>query len=589
MSGIGLLLSTAKDALLAQQLALDVVSHNIANVNTPGYSRQTPQLTTRQPAPYAGMMLGRGVNVEEVMRNTDAFIETRLQERKTDLSSLKEKEVYMSALEAIFNESSERSLSTTLTEFWNAWHDVANNPSGSSERGIVYERGALLCQAMNSAHTDLSQLTSQLNLSIQTAVGKVNELTEKIADLNQQILSGRINGNPNDLLDKRNQLVTELSQYMDIRHYENDDGSLTVTTGRGYVLVTGSDKYDLDYDDGNVEWESSGAADRDITDTISGGKLGGWLDIRDVVIPGFEADLNELAKQLIWQVNRVHSQGVGTEAFSSVTGSYGVTDATADLQSSGLDFADKITDGSFNIWVYDSDGDVVGSGPLTINIDADATTLNAVVSDINSQAGGHITASVDSNGRLELTGVGGYTFAFSNDTSGVLAALGVNTFFVGSSPVDGDYAKFIEVNPVVEQNKAFIATGKVDTTSGEISEGDNSNALDMTDLPYSEISMNKHSYERGTGALSPETVTTTLDGYLHFLEGAIGIKSQSVTRSREYTEVIVGQLEQTRDNISAVSIDEEMTNIIKYQHAYAAAAKLISTGDEMFKTLLEIR
>ena len=157
MSGIGLLLTTAKDALLAQQLALDVVSHNIANVNTPGYSRQIPQLATRQPAPYAGMMLGRGVNVEEVVRNTDAFIETRLQQRKTDLNSLEEQEVYMSALEAIFNESSERSLSTTLSEFWNAWHDLANNPSGNSERGIIYERGTLLCQAFNSVHADLEQ------------------------------------------------------------------------------------------------------------------------------------------------------------------------------------------------------------------------------------------------------------------------------------------------------------------------------------------------------------------------------------------------------------------------------------------------
>ncbi len=589
MSGIGLLLTTAKDALLAQQLALDVVSHNVANVNTPGYSRQIPQLATRQPAPYAGMMLGRGVDVEEVVRNTDAFIETRLQQRKTDLNSLEEQEVYMSALEAIFNESSERSLSTTLSEFWNAWHDLANNPSGNSERGIIYERGTLLCQAFNSVHADLEQLTSQLNLSIEAAVGDINELSQKIADLNQQILSGRINGNPNDLLDKRNQLITELSQYMDIQHYENEDGSLTVTTGRGYVLVTGANSYQLSYDDGAVRWESSGAANRDITDTIEGGKLGGWLDVRDEVIPGYEADLNELAKAIIWEVNRIHTQGVGTQGFTSIIGSYGVTNAGAALQSSGLDFEDKIIDGSFHIWVYDSNGDVVGSGPLTINIDADVTSLNALVTDINNQAGGNITASVDANGRLQLSAATGYTFAFSEDTSGVLAALGINTFFTGSSPTDGDYARFIGVNSVIEQNKAYIAAGKIDSSTGEMAEGDNANVLDMINLSYSEISMNHYHYERGTGALPPEPVSTTLDDYLHTLEGSIGIKSQSVTRSREYTEVIVNQLERTRDNISAVSIDEEMANIIKYQHAYAAAAKLISTGDEMFKTLLDIR
>ncbi|RLB37301.1 MAG: hypothetical protein DRH12_14565, partial [Deltaproteobacteria bacterium] len=196
-------------------------------------------------------------------------------------------------------------------------------------------------------------------------------------------------------------------------------------------------------------------------------------------------------------------------------------------------------------------------------------------------------------------GCDGYTFAFSpvpepepgSDEPGptnVLAALGINTFFTGSSPEDGDYAKFIAVNPLLKDNKGLIAAGKV-ASDGSIATGDNSNALDMTNLPYTPIDMIRFNYQRGSSTPSRELVSTTLDDYLHGLEGSIGVASQSTTRSREYTEVIVNQLEQTRDNISAVSIDEEMTNIIKYQHAYAAAAKLISTGDEMFKTLLEIR
>ena len=588
MSGIGLLLSTAKDALLAQQLALDVVSHNIANVNTPGYSRQIPHLTTRQPAPYAGMMLGRGVDVEEVIRNTDAFIETRLQQRKTDLTSLKEQEVYMGALEAIFNENSKRSLSTLFSEFWNAWHDLANNPTGASERKIVFERASLLCQSFSGLHADLTQLTDQLNLSLQAGVSKINEITAKIADLNQQILAERTNGNPNDLLDKRNQLITDLSEYMDIRYYENDDGSLTVTTGRGYVLVTGSDYYELSYDDGAIRWESSGGANRDITDTITGGKMGGWLDMRDETIPEYEADLNELAKSLIWEVNRVHTQGAGTERFTNVTGSYAVTNSAAALDSSGLDFQDKIVDGSFQIWIYDSNGNVVGSA-VSVNIDADVTSLNNVVTSINSQAGGNLTASVNSAGKLVIQALSGCTFAFANDTSGALAALGINTFFVGSSPTDHDYARFIDVNSVIEQNKGFIAAAKADSSTGVIASGDNSNALDMTDLPYTIVDMTRYHYERGTSTPSQESVSGTMEDYLHGLVGSVGIKSQSVSRSREYTEVIVNQLEESRDNISAVSIDEEMTNIIKYQHAYTAAAKLISTGDEMFRTLLELK
>ncbi|RLB86277.1 MAG: flagellar hook-associated protein FlgK, partial [Deltaproteobacteria bacterium] len=478
---------------------------------------------------------------------------------------------------------------SALTEFWNAWHDLANNPSGASERGIVYERAALLCQAFNSAHEDLSNLTGQINLSIETGVQKINEITEKIADLNQQILSGRINGNPNDLLDKRNQLVTELGQYLDINYYKNEDGSLTVTTGRGSVLVTGSENYELSYDDGAVRWESSGVANKDITDTIEGGKLGGWLDMRDVTIPKYEAELNELAKNIIWEVNRIHSQGVGTERFSDVTGTYVVTDPNSPLKSS-LEFGDKVENGKLDIWVYKPDPD---EDPYFLEIDVhDDTKLDSIIDTIDDDP--NLSANL-TNGKIHISALHNCTFAFSapnpdldEPMTSVLAALGINTFFTGSSPEDGDYAKFIAVNPLLKDNKGLIAAGKV-ASDGSIATGDNSNALDMTNLPYTPIDMIRFNYQRGSSTPSRELVSTTLDDYLHGLEGSIGVASQSITRSREYTEVIVNQLEQTRDNISAVSIDEEMTNIIKYQHAYAAAAKLISTGDEMFKTLLEIR
>ncbi len=592
MSGIGLLLSTAKDALLSQQLALDVTSHNIANVNTPGYSRQVPELATRNPAPYAGMLLGRGVLVDEISRNTDAFIEKRLQERKTDLMALKEKEVYMNALEGIFNENSQRSLSTVLADFWNAWSDVANNPSGSSERNILYERGELLCESLNGVYSDISNLTDQLNLSLETAVSKVNEIVGKIADLNQQILAQRINGSPNDLLDKRNQLVTQLAEYLDIRYYENEDQSMTVTTGRGYVLVSRSSSYQLDYDNGNIRWESSGAANRDITETITGGKMGGWLDMRDEIIPEYKADLNELAKTIIWQVNKLHSLGVGLEGFSSVTGTYSISNAGASLDSSGLDFQDEITDGTFSFWVYDSNGNVVDLGgpgrSLTVTIDADTTTVNDIVTALNGLHGGNISASVNADGKLTIQASGGDRFAFSGDSSGVLAALGINTFFKGSSPADGDYARFISMNTALEANKNYIAAGRVGS-SGQISPGDNANALAMAELQHQQVNMTRYYYDREQSGATEESVSDTINGYLYALEGAVGIKSQSVIRSREYNEVITNELAETRDNISAVSVDEEMTNIIKYQHAYAAAARLIAVADEMFQTLLDVK
>ncbi len=593
MSGIGLLLNIAKDALLSQQLAMDIVGQNIANVNTPGYSRQTANLQTRAPAPYAGFLLGRGVEVQEIIRNVDPFVETRLQQRKTALNSLQEKEVYMGVLEGVFSESSERSLGTLLADFWNAWHDLSNNPTGSSERTVVCERAVLLCEAFNGVHADLGRLTTELNLSLEAGVEKVNELVAQIAQLNRQIVAERVHGSPNDLLDQRNRLVTELSELMDIRYYENDDGNLTVTTGRGYILVSKADSYELSYDDGRIRWETSGGARTDITDTITGGKMGGWLDMRDAIIPKYESDLNELAKTIIWEVNRIYSQGVGLVGFSELTGSYAVTDPSAPLDSSGLDFADRIQTGSFRFWVYDANGDVVDlggpGGSLQISVDPASTTLEDIRDAINGLAGGNITASITADGRLSIQGGAGHTFAFSEDTSGVLAGLGINTFFEGSSPVEQDYARFITLNSTLITNKDYVAAARVDGDTGEFAEGDNSNALAVSGLESQNVTSHRYYYERGQDNPVTETATDTIGGHLASFIGSIGVFSQSVTRSREYTEIITNQLRETRDNISAVSIDEEMADLIKFQHAYAAAAKLIATADEMFQTLLDVK
>jgi flagellar hook-associated protein 1 FlgK len=133
MSGIGLVLNTAKDALLTQQYAIDVASHNIANVSTDGYTRQVPVLGAQQATPYGGHLFGRGVELNEIMRNTNSFIEQRLRDGNTDLTGLSEKGVFLNVMESIFNENSSRSLSNQMADFWNAWNDLANNPSGLAE------------------------------------------------------------------------------------------------------------------------------------------------------------------------------------------------------------------------------------------------------------------------------------------------------------------------------------------------------------------------------------------------------------------------------------------------------------------------
>ncbi|MBW2129196.1 MAG: flagellar hook-associated protein FlgK, partial [Deltaproteobacteria bacterium] len=334
MSGIGLILNAAKDALMSQQYALDVISHNVANANTEGYSRQTPVLSAKTPAPYAGFILGRGVELSEVIRNTDSFIESRLRERNSDLTAMSEKEVYLNALEGVFNENSGRSLSAQFADFWNAWHDLSNNPSGYAERDVVVEMGSLLAQSFKDLAGDMQQFEREIGLALDSGITKINQLTSQIADVNEQIINLEIIGSANDLRDKRDALVIELSKYINIKAFENEDGNLTVMTTSGYTLVDKSSTYQLELSGTNIMWEGSGGVDVNITDSIEGGKMGGWLDMRDEILPKYEADLDELAKAAIWEVNKIHTQGVGLEIVQpgdSLTGTYTSSTTLSDL------------------------------------------------------------------------------------------------------------------------------------------------------------------------------------------------------------------------------------------------------------------
>jgi flagellar hook-associated protein 1 FlgK len=305
--------------------------------------------------------------------------------------------------------------------------------------------------------------------------------------------------------------------------------------------------------------------------------MGGWLEMRDSIIPEYNNKLNQLAHALIGEANSIHAQGVGLETMTDVTASARVSDPLQNLwdQTSGLPYYDAIdSTGSFNIWVYNSSGDVVGGGPVTIDVDGTGvSSLNGLQGTIDGLA--HMHAEISTDGKLRLYADAGFSFAFSDDTSNVLSALGINTFFSGKNAND------MSVNSALATNKNLIAAGKVDPATGETASGDNSNAIDMAGLQFSDVAIKK-----SDGSVA---AIDTLDNYLASVEGSIGIKSQSITRTKEYNEVIVNKLKETRNNLSAVSLDEEMTQLIKFQHAYGAAAKLISTADEMYQTLLDLK
>lgn len=582
-SGVGMVLSIAKDALAAQQYGINVTGHNIANVNTPGYSRQSPVLEAKQPELFGGVLLGRGVDTTQVLRVSDQVIENRLMQQKSDMFSFKEMESYMQVFEGLFNENSETSLSGLIGDFWNLWHDLANNPSGTPERVALYEHSVMLSQQFNDLDGELSQLNTDLTNALRGGIEKINAITADIARLNNEIAGLEIDGMANDLRDQRNTLASELAEYIDMKIFEQSNGSYTIVSAKGCVLVNQNESYDLELNGAAVEWHGSGSTTVDITNHIANGKLGGWLDMRDEIVAKYQGDLNALAEEFIWTLNQQHSQGVGLTAFSSITGTYDVSDTGEELGTvdSGLDYYDKVSDGTFNVWVYDSTGAVVGGAPTVITVDADpgGTTLTSITADINAIA--NMSASLTTDNKLQIDAASGFTVAFSDDTSNVLAGLGINTFFKGAT------AGGMGVNDVIGFNKDYIAAAQIDA-SGNYASGDNTNALAMTDLQYAFNSIGIWSCDRREGN-TEGTTTATIEDYYHAMVGSMGIKAASISGSRAFNEVMVNELKTMRESISGVSLDEEMTELIKFQNAFAAAAKLISVADEMLDTLISIK
>jgi flagellar hook-associated protein 1 FlgK len=504
------------------------------------------------------------------------------------MSTSQELENYMQVMEGLFNENSDTSISMMMSKFWNLWQDIANNPSGSTERVALYEHSILMSDQFTTLNTDLMQIQTDLTRALSGGIVQINEITNEIAQVNGQLVGMETATSiANDLRDKRNTLTSELAQYIDVKTFEQTNGSLTIITAKGCVLVHGNDNYNLvpGGDNGDrIMWGGKdGVATGDITNNITRGKMGGWLEMRDEIIEKYKLDLNAMAKEFIWAVNQQHSQGVGMEAFSSATGTYPVSDAgkALGIEASGLNYYDKISDGSFKLWVYDSNGTVVGGAATEIFVDADAfgTSLTSLKDAINAVA--NVNASITTGKKLDIDADSGYTFAFSDDTSNVLSALGINTFFTGDS------AGGMGVNDVIGSDKNFIAAARIDA-DGSYASGDNTNALAIAELQNTSMDIPQWTCDRISGCIEG-SLTATIEHYYHTMVGSIGITASSISRGLARTEEMVNRVSTIRDSISAVSLEEEMINIIKFQSAYAAAARLISISDEMLNTLLSIK
>jgi flagellar hook-associated protein 1 FlgK len=576
VSGVNAILSIAKTALLTQQMAIEVTSHNVANVNTPGYSRQQLVMEPNNSVPVRVGQIGTGVQAQAIIQYHDKFMTAKVNQKTSTMTGFEAKKSSMKVVEALFNETTEEGLSKLLGQFWAAWHDLGNNPAGKAERVTLSERAGLLADHFQGLYSDLMRLSTDMDINLDAGIEDINSLTGQIADLNVQIVSvGEGVGAANDLRDKRDDLVRRLAELMDINYFEISSGAYTIMSGSGNILVESKQSWDLELNNGQVCWVSSSGAKVEMTSSdVQGGKLGGWLAVKQEIIPDVLDKVNNLAESFIREVNSQHSQGIGLAPFTTLTGTY-ASDSIEEIGTSDSDlpFYDVVQDGSFNLWLYDSNGDVIGVGANNITIDADVTTLDALATTIDGISG--LEASVSSDGKLvisvdtgeESTAVG---FGFSDDTSSVLAALGINTFF------DGYDSSTIALNPAITGNTDNIAAGTIDSGAlGDYSIGDNENALALADLQIQNVDIGGQS--------------ETFNDYYNALVGELGITARGYNRDYDFSQNMVNQLSQLRDSVTSVSLDEEMANLIKYQQAYEAAARLIQASDEMMQTLLSAK
>ena len=368
MSGISSTLSIAKTAVSIQQYGLNITGQNIANVNNPDYSIQNAEQKNRTPALYGGFLFGTGVDMYQIRQSVDQLLEQRLTNELSTQASFEEQEAYMRILEGFFNESSATSINSILTEFWNSWHDLSNNPTGSSERVAVLESGKKLASSFESAVVNMDGVSQDITFDISAAVNRVNSLTSQIATLNKEIVGKELGRTANDLRDQRNRLVDDLGELIDITTYEHSNGSITVNAANSFTIISGVDTNQLSMKDQGVAWESSSSGKTLISDKIQGGRIGGLLTMRDEVIPKYNAEINQLSRDMIWAMNYQHSQGVGLEYFQEpVIGDYS-TDDSRWLTS--FEFGDKI-DPTKNFIMWMEDQTTAATEYTKINMDMD--------------------------------------------------------------------------------------------------------------------------------------------------------------------------------------------------------------------------
>lgn len=565
-----------RSALVASQLAIQVAGQNLANAATPGHSRQVARLVSLGSSSGAGgANTGRGVRVIEVQRQIDTALQARLEDSVSrEQAALIDQQV-LSQIESIINELSDTDLSSELTKFFNVFSELANNPSATETRAVAIEQGVVLSSFIRGLNTDLTTMRAQIDSQIATRITKADEILSELATVNDAIVSSEQGiGNANELRDRRDALVSELSQLIDVSTIQQPNGAVDVLVGSTPILLAGTSR-GLGFRQETINGELQATVYVKQTNQeldLTTGSIGAFLQQRERGVNAVIDDLNSIASNLIFEVNRLHTAGSPVAALTDLTGylPVPVADRTLALNDPNNATFDRLpfeaVNGAFNVIVSDGAGNrtvtrieidldgIDGTGAAGFGDDTSLEDIRASLDAIPN-----LNAEITPSGRLRVYTDSGFEVSFGDDSSGALAVLGVNSYFSGTDASNMDVREDLQGQPLKLVAGFERATNEV--------------ALAISALRDAPVS--------GLGGL------TVRNSWLSTVE-RIGVEGAAANTRVASTQLVRESLDAQRGGISGVSIDEESLNLLSFQRQYQGAARFITVVDEMLQTLIAL-
>ena len=557
----------AGNALQVNDIGLQVTGQNIANADTPGYIREQLEVEPAPTQQYGGLLLGTGVQVEAVTEQVNNFLEDQLNGATSAQSSADSLEGSYSQLEQIVGALNTSNLSSAMSGFFSSINNVLNSPSDASVRNLAVLQGESLCTAINQMASQTESLRANVNTNVSDMASSINDLTQQIGSLNLQIENAD-GGNTSKsdaigLNDQRLQAIQNLSQLIGVSTVTQSNGTVSVYVGNDYLVDEGTVRtvYQDPRSDGGQTVDDLRVTGTNTLLNPTSGQLQGLLQARDTVIPGFLDSLNQFAGTLSSEFNQIYSSGQGLDGFTTTTSENAVDDPNASLAATGL--TNPPGNGSFQVLVQNTTTGLTQTSTINVNINGPGspTTLSNLVGQLNQISG--ISASIGSDNRLTIasTSPSQTQFSFADDTSGVLTALGINTFFTGSTAGD------IGVNAAVQQDPSKFAASQ-----GGIA-ADTNNAVLLTQLP-----------DQPLASQNGNTINVMYNNMVNDVTQGSAQAQTTAAAADTYQQTLSNEVLST----SGVSIDDETIQMMSYQRAYQASAEFITTLNQLFQTLVQL-